>query len=424
MFTIPFNYAIFYTEREGFFVKIKKFMLVLLAMIIALSLCACGAEPSAPEENSSASSSEEGETPAEETPSDAEEPVPEAAKLTRGTVSGTVYTNEDAGITYTAPVDWSFASDEEMAEFYGVSLEEIQAIGDRVYGTLCKNEAGENFRVIFEKQPYTRSPKEHLYIFGENIKSGNPESIIDLSVDYIERFGNYTASLIAVVDNGDSYFIEFALAHRIGEYMVLCSSTYHSEESFFAATNALDIKDPSYAPAPLTRGTVDGSTYVNEYADIKFVAPEGWVYCDDEELASRYGITVEELNNYSDTRMVFGMMCENPETGETADFSLEKKVEGMTLFEFVAYTEQSLYSAYPEGSGMKVVLTSISDFEYIQKKLPVINVQIDVNNGEYSVKQMVIIGETEDHWSIFSIKTAQNSNKTKILQGLSYCYLE
>ncbi len=218
--------------------------------------------------------------------------------------------------------------------------------------------------------------------------------------------------------------IEFALAYRVGEYIALCSSTYHSEEAFIAVIDALDIKDLSYAPATLTRGTVEGNAYINEYADLRYTAPEGLIYCSDEELASRYGITVEELNSYSDTRMVFGMMCENPETGETVDFSLEKKAQGMTLFEFVAYTEQSLYSAYPEESGMKVVLTNISDFEYIQKKLPVINVQIQVNGGEYSIKQMVLIGETEDYWSIFSIKTTQNSNKANILQGLSYCYLE
>jgi len=49
--------------------------------------------------------------------------------LTRGTISGSAYSSTFAGITFTAPEGWVFASDEELAELMDMSTDALSDAG-------------------------------------------------------------------------------------------------------------------------------------------------------------------------------------------------------------------------------------------------------------------------------------------------------
>lgn len=81
--------------------------------------------------------------------------------LTRGTVSGNVYTSEFANITFTAPEGWVYASDEEQAEMTELGMEvigeessdfnklvmDIQTVNDMMVQNMT---TGSNVSVMFE----------------------------------------------------------------------------------------------------------------------------------------------------------------------------------------------------------------------------------------------------------------------------------
>ena len=46
--------------------------------------------------------------------------------------------------------------------------------------------------------------------------------------------------------------------------------------------------------AELSRGTIDGDVYTNEYLGFKFTKPESWVYSTDEEIAA-IALTLPEM---------------------------------------------------------------------------------------------------------------------------------
>lgn len=52
------------------------------------------------------------------------------AKFTRGTWDGNVYTSEFLGLTFTKPENWEIASDEEMEELFGISMDMMEADTD------------------------------------------------------------------------------------------------------------------------------------------------------------------------------------------------------------------------------------------------------------------------------------------------------
>lgn len=80
---------------------------------------------------------------------------------------------------------------------------------------------------------------------------------------------------------------------------------------------------PSPTPKEFTRGTIDGNVYKSEYADIKFTAPDGWVYSTDEEISKLMGISADKLSDagmkVSDEMLklqsIYDMMAINNTTG-------------------------------------------------------------------------------------------------------------
>ncbi len=94
------------TKEEN---KMKKLICLLLAFVMLLALVGCD-EPSKPSD-----------------PTGTQPPAgdPPKAELSRGTVSGSVYTNNYLGFTFNAPGTWVYSTDEEIARMINVGVEAV-----------------------------------------------------------------------------------------------------------------------------------------------------------------------------------------------------------------------------------------------------------------------------------------------------------
>lgn len=113
----------------------KKILCALLASLMVLSFAGCKIESTADADTDKPAV----EQPADETPDEEpvvdepveeepveEEPVEEVAStFTPGEINGNVYTNEYADITFTAPDDMVYSSEDELAEMMDISVELI-----------------------------------------------------------------------------------------------------------------------------------------------------------------------------------------------------------------------------------------------------------------------------------------------------------
>jgi len=112
----------------------KKILCAILAVVMLLSVCGCQTAVSGP-------------------------------AFTAGEVNGNVYTNEFAGITFTAPEDWTFSTEEELAELMDVSLDLVADENEyakkiaelsTVYGMMASSTDGAtNVQVMFENVAIT-----------------------------------------------------------------------------------------------------------------------------------------------------------------------------------------------------------------------------------------------------------------------------
>lgn len=91
--------------------QLRKFLPVMLVMVLALGLFGCGSSSSEEEEpaaaDTSASTSEEAE---------AAEESAEAVEYEHGTIDGTTYTSDFFGFTFTAKDGWEFSDEEALRQ--------------------------------------------------------------------------------------------------------------------------------------------------------------------------------------------------------------------------------------------------------------------------------------------------------------------
>ncbi len=141
----------------------KKFFALLLALAMVLSLAACGGsaeekkdEPDGP--SSAPSSATDDIQPVEPQESD---DVVDTSVFTMGEISGKTYENPFFNIAFELPdSDWTFATDEEIAEVAGVTVdmlgedyEEILEDAQSIFAMMAKATMGNNANIGMEKLP-------------------------------------------------------------------------------------------------------------------------------------------------------------------------------------------------------------------------------------------------------------------------------
>lgn len=100
----------------------KTLSALLLAALLSALLTACGDAPAPSPSPSPVPTATEAPV---------ETPPQEEKTFSRGRIEGRVYESEFLALRFTAPEDWSFVSDEELAQRMGLSLD---IIGEDVFG--------------------------------------------------------------------------------------------------------------------------------------------------------------------------------------------------------------------------------------------------------------------------------------------------
>lgn len=100
-------------------------------------------------------------------------------KISRGTLSGNVYTNEFVGFSFTKPADWTFATDEELkatmdagAEYTNYSdLELTLSESATVYDMQASDSMGNSVMVLYENTMLSAFKKMTEDEYFESLKS-------------------------------------------------------------------------------------------------------------------------------------------------------------------------------------------------------------------------------------------------------------
>ncbi len=104
--------------------------------------------------------------------------------------------------------------------------------------------------------------------------------------------------------------------------------------------------------AEITRGKIDGDTYINDFLDLKFTKPDSWIYSTDEEIAATFGMSAELLgyDNFKqtveDNISVYDMMVKDSFSGTNINIFYENLVKqnasNITIEQYVEAIEKQL----------------------------------------------------------------------------------
>ena len=169
----------------------------------------------------------------------------ESAKFDPGKVVGNVYTSEYAGLTFTAPEGWTFASDEEIADLMGLSMELVtdneaaQKIAEltTVYGMMAKSaDQLNNVQVVFENTSLTGSKlsaEDYVELVASQLDTVYADFGATFEASDVEtiKIGTNDYSYIDIsVDMGDGLVLEQGYACRkIDKYMASIVITAYEE---------------------------------------------------------------------------------------------------------------------------------------------------------------------------------------------------
>lgn len=150
-------------------------------------------------------------------------------------------------------------------------------------------------------------------------------------------------------------------------------------------SSALDENQPD-SDTDFERGVVQNNVYISNFAGLKFTAPEGWEFANDEYIASMMNIGLEVTDNDNDLTKamleqttIYDAVCMEQSTGKNIIIMYEniaKEVPDPATFTADDYLD-SVEQQYD--SMENVTITSNSDREYV-----------DINGNEYIKKPVHI----------------------------------
>lgn len=203
---------------------------------------------SASTQNTTSSRSEDSTAQSSSTESPTQNPVPNnPSAISRGIISGNTYTNDFIGITITKPSSWTFASDKQLQEQFGIVLDGFSDFEQE----FIKNST------IYDMMLVSPSASNILVMFEDLSASGSQNISIDDYVDILSRqlkaqtalnytmLGTYTGSLsgisytvmdVEASSNGASVFQRYYLRKQ-GKYMTCIVMTATSEMDFSTMEN-------------------------------------------------------------------------------------------------------------------------------------------------------------------------------------------
>lgn len=232
--------------------KTNKIIALLLALVMMLTLFAgcSGSDDNDPTNTTDENSeyiSEDTNTPDEEP--EIEVPTSNSTKpLTRGTINGNVYTNEFADITFTKHRDWTYKSNEEIAELIGYSsdlldydLEEIvEKSGSYIDMMVTFPTGSPNLQVTVEDLNFQSishlTPEEYLDLSRQQMLAVNPTYTFG-DIYEKELCGHtYTVMDLEAI-YGTTKTLQRLYLRKQGNYMISITMSATAENSFITMEN-------------------------------------------------------------------------------------------------------------------------------------------------------------------------------------------
>ena len=142
--------------------------------------------------------------------------------ITRGTISGNVYSSEFTGITFTKPDHWRYYTDEEIAQNMDVAMEAMEA--DKFAQTVAE------LSTVFDMVAVNEATGQNLNICYENLTL-TAGKIISEEEYYEQRKENLTA--LGYESSSEK------------EYVTLSGAEY-LKVSFTSTNNGIDINSTVY----------------------------------------------------------------------------------------------------------------------------------------------------------------------------------
>ena len=135
----------------------------------------------------------------------------------------------------------------------------------------------------------------------------------------------------------------------------------------------------------LTRGKWENNVYKNDFANITFKLPSGWVYSSDKEIAELMNIdestlSEDNLSKLAEQASLYDMVSNDPSTGAsvmvmfeksvltvTTDFYMNNLKKGLEETDELNYTIGDVTTEKIAGEEYQVLTTSIPEYNMVQK---------------------------------------------------------
>ena len=168
----------------------------------------------------------------------------------------------------------------------------------------------------------------------------------------------------------------------------------------------------------LSRGTIDGNAYVNEYVGFTFTKPSSWIYATDEEIAETMNIGIEQFadedfkKSLDASGSLYDMMAVDKSTGANISFGNENLARTLstriTIEEYVEALEEQTKNL----SGMTVTFPDEYDTVTLGEK-DYTRVICSVTANGIKMQQIYYIVKV-DKYMAFAIATIPSGSKYKV----------
>lgn len=135
--------------------------------------------------------------------------------LTRGTIEGTVYTNEFLGFTFTRPSSWVYSTDDEIAAALNIGLE---ALGQEKF-----KESLENSDSLYDMMVKDILTGNNVSVGYENLKASLSSNITE------EQYLEAVKTQLAAIPNMQYTFSDTGETIKLGDttfYKMVCTAEY------------------------------------------------------------------------------------------------------------------------------------------------------------------------------------------------------
>lgn len=174
----------------------------------------------------------------------------------------------------------------------------------------------------------------------------------------------------------------------------------------------------------LVSGTVSGQTYVSEFGEFQFTAPEGWVYATDEEILNMMNLGKEYLSDkqklsaeLGKQKTVYDAMAQDAKTGCNVMVMYENLALSLGGTNYTAEDYADVVSKQLPESGLPYVVGEKKTVTVCEKEF----VRLDATADYQGVKiaQSYLLRKIGKYMLAISVTAPQGSNTEDIIALLA-----